>query len=211
MVVERKSIEQLGIIVLDGSGSMKEPDSSGEAKAASADRAAQDLIKRLQQSIKKDNFFISVITYDDKAILRLKPTQVTNITLIPSFDPLEGHGGQTNIGGALQMAYEVAQGFLSEESFFERCVVIVLMTDGKHNTGQNPNTVVSEIKKSELPIMIATVGFGRTDDIDVGLLEEIASTTRSDKGEQKMFKLTNNPEELRNFFLASVTTSFALG
>jgi len=210
MEVERKKIEQLGIIVLDGSGSMQEPDSSGATKAASADRAAQDLIRRLQQSRRRDNFFISVITYDDKAIIRLEPTPVTNITQIPSFDPLNGHGGQTNIGGALQKAYEVAKGFLRDESSFVRCVVIVLMTDGQHNTGQDPETVVSEIKKSELPIKIATVGFG-TGDIDVVFLEKIASTTRSDMGGQKMFKLTNNPEELRNFFEASVTTSFALG
>src|SRR5579864_501127 len=91
-----KTFEQLGILVLDGSGSMKSLGESGRSKADEVNIAVRSLISRLMASRRKDNFQLAVITYDNTVNSnRLPPTPVTQIDSTADYSPLHGHGGET--------------------------------------------------------------------------------------------------------------------
>ena len=80
-ITEPKAFEQLGILVLDGSWSMTSPGESNQRKADEVAQAVRGLISRLKVSRLKENFYLAVVTYDDKVgkPIRLEPTPVTQI------------------------------------------------------------------------------------------------------------------------------------
>ena len=67
-ITETKAFEQLGILVLDGSGSMAEQGISDQSKAEEVNQAVRGLISRLRNSRRRENFYLAVVTYDDKVM-----------------------------------------------------------------------------------------------------------------------------------------------
>jgi len=63
-ITETKAFEQLGILVLDGSGSMSETGISDQPKAEEVNQAVRGLMSRLRNSRQRENFLLAVITYD---------------------------------------------------------------------------------------------------------------------------------------------------
>lgn len=197
-IEEQKQFEQLGILILDGSGSMDENGETGQKKAEEVNKVTKDVILTLQKSSMRNNFFLSILTYDDKVSLREEPTLVAEIDSTNDYNPLIGHGGQTAIGDALDEGFNVAKEFLDNQTDYPRSVIIILMSDGMCNCGKEPEYVVNEIKKSEKGITIYSVGYGKSDGIDELTLNNIVI-----KGE---YLQEGDPEEIRNFFTKTLTT-----
>jgi len=199
-ITESKAFEQLGILVLDGSGSMESPGESNQRKADEVDQAVRGLISRLKVSRRKENFYLAAITYDDKVgkPIRLEPTPVTQIDETADYNPLNGHGGETAIGDALEAAAEIADKFLEGQTKFPRSVVIFLMTDGQNNAGKNPVEVADGIKNSGKRITICAAGYGKSGDVDELTLKRIVS-------EPSGYYRTYDVEQLRKALEVSVT------
>jgi uncharacterized protein YegL len=104
-----RSIEQLGILVLDGSGSMSEPDAQGRGtKAQAIGEAVQNLMKKLKASSRRQDFWLSLVIFDNSVEVRLVPTSVADIELSGvETDPYLG--GETAIGDALYTAGNMAE------------------------------------------------------------------------------------------------------
>ncbi len=193
-----KRFEQLCILVLDGSGSMGLAGESGQAKAEEVKIAVQGLISTLKGSRAKDNFYLSIVTYDDKVNKnRLKPTPVTQVDILEDYNPLNGHGGETAIGDALEAAGSIAEEFLVGQQNVPRTSVIVLMTDGQSNCGKDPFEVANTIKTTGKRITICAAGYGK-EEVDEGILKMIVNEGK--------FKRTRSAEELRKFFEESSQT-----
>ena len=192
-----RSIEQLGILVLDGSESMSEPDAQGRGtKAQAVGEAVERLITKLRGSSRRQDFWLALVVFDNNVEERLRPTPVTNIDLSSiKTDPYLG--GQTAIGDALYVAGNMAEEFVAGEEDLPRSVVIMLMSDGQNNTGREPLSVAQEIK-TELSgkINIVSVAYGKNADKET--LLRIASDP------EKGFRSTDSAEELRSFFEASI-------
>ena len=214
---------ELGILVLDGSGSMRaaEP-GTGLSKAQAVELhlvgqgqgEARSLLQRLKDSTRANEIQLSVITFDHRVRRALEPTPVTRL------DPgalklnlLENHGGMTAIGLALEEAAQVARTFLEgEQEGVPRYVLILLMTDGKEEGPQtndpnaNPVTVASRIKESARDkrgrpdIVIAAAAYGQ--DADEETLRKIVTSPLTEG--TSFFKRVNSGEELREFFMASM-------
>lgn len=197
VVQETKSFEQLGILVLDGSGSMRAQGDTGIEKAAEVSIAVCDLISRLKHSKKKQNFYISIIYYDQNIEEHLSPIPIINANEIANYNPLVNHGGQTAIADALDKAYEIADQFLSGPTEFPRSAAIILMTDGQ-NTQGDPIDVANKIKNSGKKIFIHAVGYGKDTEIDKATLDSIVSNSGR-------ISYTRDPESLRAFFMATMT------
>lgn len=199
IIAETKAFEQLGILVLDGSGSMGEKGRSDQSKAEEINQAVRGLMTRLRNSRQKENFYLGVVTYDhrvDKG--RLAPTPVTQVDDTADYNPLKGHNGETAIGDALEGAYEVAEAFLDGQSTASRSVVIVVMSDGQNNRGKNPVEVAERIKQSGKRITVCAAGYGTDRSLDEMTLKRLVS-------EPQGYKFTMNTNDLRDFFEASIS------
>lgn len=191
------SIEQLGILVLDGSESMSERDAHGRGtKAQAVGEAARKFIETLQKSSRRQDFWIALIAFDNNVEVRLLPTPVTKIELSSiKTDPYLG--GSTAIGDALFTAGNMAEEFITSETDLPRSVVIMLMSDGQNNTGREPLTIAQDIKtRLSGKVNMVSVAYGETADKET--LLRIASDP------ERGFCFTDSAEELRSFFEASI-------
>jgi uncharacterized protein YegL len=198
-ITDMKAFEQLGILVLDGSGSMAEIGGTSQSKANEVNLAVRSLVARLKASRNRDNFYLGIITFDTTVNeKRVPPTAITQMDEFGDYDPLNGHGGGTHIGDALEKAADVARSFLSSQQRFPRSAVIVVMSDGHNTGGADPVTVANAIKQSGQGITICCAAYGKGDDID----------------EQSLQRMVTNPsgyihaydtEQLRKFFEASIS------
>ncbi len=198
-ITETKAFEQLGLLVLDGSGSMTHEGVTKMPKADEVNVAVRGLIARLKISRHRDNFLLGVVSYDGSANAdRVPPTPVSKLDDTADYNPLHGHGGETAIGAALKAAHNVAQSFLSGQGDFPRSVVMVVMSDGQNTTGPSPIEAATEIRNSGERITICAAGYGKSGDLDEQTLRSIVSSPTG-------YKHTYNDEELRQFFEASIT------
>lgn len=201
-ITASKGWEQLGVLVLDGSGSMEKPGETRSPKGEEVATAVRGLISCLQRSSKATSFYLAVITYDDRVnSSHTPPTPVLKMNATGDYNPLHGHGGETAIGDALRQAAIVAEDFLSEAKRIPRQAVIILMTDGKNNAGTDPRKVAEIIKRSGQSITICAAGYGRPGDIDESTLREIVTNPKESV-------VTRDPDTLREFFNKSLLAGF---
>jgi len=193
-----KSAEQLGILVLDGSGSMNDLDAYGRGtKAEAVAKAVQELIGRLQKSSRKQDFWLALVAFDNNVEVRLQPTPVVDIN-VSSLRTNPYLGGTTAIGDALYTAGEMANNFLSEKSDLPRSVIIMLMSDGQNNTGRDPRSVAEDIKNKWKGDKLSMVSVAYGADADKETLMVIVTDKEKDYCE------TDKSERLRDFFLESI-------
>ncbi len=208
--VSPRTRHQLGILVLDGSGSMNETTAAKIKKAEAVHVAVQELLGELKKSRVKKNFSIAVVTFDTAAVVHTPETPVwqsadKQINDYGDFNPLTGHGGGTNIEEGLRCAQGIAQLFLSQTNgeSVPRSVVIVLMSDGGANEGDAIS--VANALKSITDITICTTLFSAVgEDIakDKELMQNIATSPS-----EPHYRTTYEAEDLRKFFIASMSAS----
>jgi|GEM_PF-1456258 len=160
--------KQQAVLVLDVSGSM-----AWEKKAKSVQEATKALLAELAQDTNKDGFAVAVVHYNETAVVAHRWERASE--LHQHLLPLKT-GGYTNITDGLQQALNL----LKEpppDSLFPNQVrvwvrpIVVLMSDGCHNTGPEPDSVAKEIKKEA---DLVTVAFGS--DADTELLKRLATS-----------------------------------
>lgn len=203
-----KSFHQLGILVLDGSGSMEGGSASGnQSKAEAVNSAVRELLSRLKISNNKKNFSIAIVTFDGNAKVHTETTQVEEINDLGDYNPLNGHGGGTNIPTALEEAKKIVKkhidmGNKSENDGIPHSAVVIVMSDGM--TSGNPTIVADEIKnefKEQVTICSTMFGTKRESHPDaVNALKGIATAP------DKHYITVYDAEALRDFFLASVSS-----
>lgn len=204
-----QTFHQLGILVLDGSGSMSNKADGKITKAASVNIAVRELLTRLISSKNCKNFSISVITFDNNVrphtpVTRVKDDNGNTIDDNANYDPLIGHGGGTDIARALEEAHSLAEQFITNAppNSVPHSVVIVVMSDGM--SGTDPIPVANKIKQNP-NITICSTLFAQKGTADSEtqeakqLLMDIASTP-------EQYKTVYEAETLRKFFIASVSS-----
>lgn len=203
---------QLCLLVLDASGSMEGAHFGGHTKANAVNEATQGLINRLKISSQSANFQVGIINFDTRVIIRQQPLAIANVN--PSTPALEltdlGHA--TDIGKALETAYEMSKAFLDnyQQGGPHHSVVIMILSDGLCHRSDATREIAERIKKAhKLNILkIATVLFqGSGEDEEdhetitaSTLMQEVASVKQDG---DKCFLKTSSVEALRQFFIAS--------
>ncbi len=132
-------------LLLDGSGSMHDPERSGEPKHRAVASMVQQIIEQAHQ--KFTDTFLSVLAYDADGDNHARVTELlldydvsdsvyndnTNLDL---WDPLPQHGGNTPIGAVLAYAREKAETWVRlAQNQEQRRAVIYLLSDGMNNVG----------------------------------------------------------------------------
>lgn len=201
------SFQQLGIFVLDGSGSMTEGIDGGLTKAQAVNGAVRELFTRFKASRQRANFSFAVVAFDDGADVVLDITPADAVDDNADYDPLAGHGGGTLIGGGLTKAKEIATRFLTgARPDIPASVVVVVMSDGQCGNPQATVGVAQSLKGIDRVTLCAThfAQVGQSDPAAQLTLKQIATDP------VRGYKTVYDAESLRAFFLASVSAGKAI-
>jgi hypothetical protein len=198
------SFRQLGILVLDASGSMLDDCDSGSGltKAQEVDFAVRELITRFKVSRKAPNFSFALVTFHDSVSFVGPPAPLSDLDDSASFDPTASGTGGTFVGAGLEAAGEVARTFLADTSSgLPSSAVILLMSDGECGNPTRTQQVADAIRSdgdiSVAAAYLASKGGGTGQ--GPALLRSIASDPVS------LYKTVYDAETLRSFFTASLT------
>lgn len=208
------SWRQLGLLVLDGSGSMTtplhEPDGSipglpARSKAEGVDGAVRDLLNRMKASRKASNFSFGFVSFHTEVSDERPPRDVTTIDPgTETFDPTASGSGGTMIASGLERARVLVEQFFATDAQLgvPLSAVVIVMSDGACGSPQRTLAVAEQIK--QLPnTSMACCYFA---DMDGGggngprLLQAMASAPT-------LYQTVFSAEQLRKFFLASMTAA----
>jgi Mg-chelatase subunit ChlD len=200
---------QLGLLVVDGSGSMTEAAVGNITKAQATNNAVRELLTRFKASRVAKNFAFAMITFDDRPTIRLQPTDVgPSLDDNDNYDPLVGHGGGTKIYLALEEAEKLADEFLAKAppGGVPHSAIILLMSDGCCEDPARTRAAAERIKKGPngsrvtlCSTLFATVG--KKDTGGEALLKDLASDPVMG------YKTVYDGETLRGFFERSISTA----
>lgn len=204
-ITNPRIFHQLALLLLDGSGSMADPTPALITKAEATDLATRELITRFKAGRSKSCFSFAVVTFDTTGEVRLHPTDLPKIDeFAEDFNPIRNHGGGTDIGSALLEAENVASDFFAQvpTDGVPTDAVILIMSDGGHNTGPAVKAIADRIK--------ATYG-GRIT-ICAALFATVCSPDPAGETILKSivtdpvrgYSTVYTPEALRDFFTASL-------
>jgi Mg-chelatase subunit ChlD len=171
-------------LVLDESGSM------AGSRIQNARRGGK-LFVDLAQSQDK----LGVVSYDSnvQTVYSLQQVQGNRANIRSAIDQITA-GGSTNIGGGLRSGLGQITG-AGDEACQQ---VIILLTDGMHNTGENPLDVIPDLQTNNVTVHAVALGA----DANTQLLRDVADQTNG------RFFAASGPGDLNRIFaeLESETT-----
>ena len=136
------------MLVMDRSGSM-----SGEQRMEYAKASAKQFVNAL-----KVGDSIGLVDFDDQITVTFPLTTITGdatkVAIKAKIDSLTPRD-TTNIGGGLLSAH----GQITAQAQRSCNEIIVLLTDGDHNTGTDPRTVLPKLQEDKISVF--TVGLGQ--------------------------------------------------
>lgn len=197
--------KQLGILVLDGSGSMEEQTALKVSKADSVTVAVNDFFSRCKVSKNRNNFTFAIVNYDHRAVVKMQPTPVKDIDDHGDYNPMDGLGGATYISEGLKAAKKIAEDFLSQSQAggLARSVIVLIMTDGVDMTQAETISMANTLKQME-HVKVAGCFF-ETLGADASEMRKCADYMKSLCTDESYYTDVKTAEELRKFFEASVS------
>lgn len=200
-----KSKEQLGILVLDGSGSMVTKTKELIKKYEAVSNSVTEFFYRMKDSRRKNAFSFAVVYFDEEAFRRMDITATKDIDLDADYSPVRKDGQGTYLCTGLKEAEKIADAFLNGKEKSVRSVIIIIMTDGIDMDKTEAIKVADQIKaKYGEKVKISASSFG-TMDLKEKDREEIMEFLRTIVTDQKYCLETASSEELRGFFINSVS------
>ncbi len=208
-----KTFHQLGILVLDGSGSMREKGRGQLTKAQEVEMGIKEMFSRFDASRVKNNFSFSCVKFDVTASMTLAPTPFAELDYYAeNFDPLEGKGRGTQIFEGLNEAKKIAEDFLDSapQDGLKHSVIILLMSDGLCFQPETTRAVAENLKQNP-GITIATAYFSKVGEeaSDSGDVKNLLQTVASDP--VSYYSTIYDGEALRKFFERSISQSSGIG
>jgi len=206
-----KVFNQLGILVLDGSLSMKEAGAGGITLAEHVNRAVREFLGEFKNNSSiKPNVSVAIVTFDERATLHTPPTELEEINDMADYNPMRNHGGNTNIGVALEMAAQLADKHLEspEARDLPSMATIIVLSDGACLSPDYTRQVIERLKRSpwykQDKILICASYFKNNkiakedEERATLLLQEMVSMPN-------LFITSYDYKHLRNFFIGSMS------
>ncbi len=195
-----RTFHQLGILILDGSESMR------GKKAQEVAQGVRSLLDRMKESRIKNNFSFACIAFDDNPAIVFPPTPVNELNYGDiDFNPCKKYDGGTNIHRALLKAENIIDSFFHNATDdLPHNVVILLMSDGLCHYADLTRKIARKIK-TDIRVKIACAYFcdGEEDyeaSLAIELLQNIASGP-------SYYSTVYDGNSLRKFFEASISNS----
>ena len=213
-ISQSQSFNQLGIFVLDGSQSMTEQKDGNLTLGANVNHAIREFFSYFQNnSTIKENISIAIIMFGSDCEIHTPITRLVDINDDDDYNPLgDEHRGRTDIGKALDQAGIFAKQHMesADAENIPHSVTIIVLSDGICDNPKNTLTVADKIKNefnlSELNICttyFSNPSWTKDEQAAKDLLLKIASS-------ENHYKTTYKPEDLRKFFISSMSASSTL-
>lgn len=209
------TLHQLGILLLDGSGSMAEElvdATTGvrQQKAEIVDSVARSLIGRLARGRQAQSFFCAACRFAEEADTLLEICRVTevpsDVRLMPLFAPHQG----TFLGAGLELAERLLHQWFHvwDHGPLPTSAVLIVMSDGRDTDGTQrrpEETFAIADRLRRLPgLTICSTYFEAA---EAETVEAVNTLKRIATNPTKHYCRTTSAEELRHFFLASFTVT----
>jgi Mg-chelatase subunit ChlD len=207
-MVVTPSFGQLGIFILDGSGSMQEIAAGGVTKAQAVSQAIRDVFTVFRKSTLRRNFSFAVVTFDHRSQLHTGVTGAENLDDNADYDPLAHHGGGTDIATGLATGQRLAEDFLRQtQPTMPRSVVLVVMSDGRDGDGGAGDPAatrrLADALKSNPRIKICTSYFPGISAPDRPAEEHLKGLSSDPTND---YTQVHDAQALRDFFLRSASS-----
>jgi uncharacterized protein YegL len=184
----------------------------GVTLAEKVNRVVREFLGYFKLSTYQNCFSIAVVTFDHVAAIHTPITELVSIDDFADYNPLNGHGGGTNIGNALEIAEKFATDFLnnSEANIVPHEVRIIVMSDGFCQNGNSTKQIAERLKQNDNIKICASLFTTKTNIGDnetnqaKSLLQEIASGVMC-------YKTTYSEKDLREFFISSMSAKRRYG
>lgn len=193
---------QLGVLLLDGSISMKDDVEGVEgfvgSKATAVNSAVRELLGRFRISDNAQNFTIAVVKFHTEVSEEFPPTPALEVDLFGNYDPTSPKTGQTFIGAGLDRAGEICEQFFSDYSddpTMPVTAIILLQTDGQCLQMERTREIAQRLKQNPR-IKLAGAYFATKNKAQEGkdFLQSICSHPTD------YFTTAYDPETLRKFW-----------
>ncbi|MDR0830107.1 MAG: hypothetical protein LBN95_08365 [Prevotellaceae bacterium] len=209
-IVAVKYREQLGVFLLDGSGSMSDIGEANMTLAENVNSTFKDFISLFKQSSIRKEFEIAVINFDYEATVRVGRTPLTEFDEFGDYDPRDPDKDNpgTFIGAGLLKAKEIIDDYFAQPNpdEYPRTAVIAILSDGMcqhpektlpiaRQLDSNPNITIS----SGLFTVLAREGDSDTKDAK-NFLQQV-------KSKDGTYGVIRDNAALRRFFNASMSSS----
>lgn len=197
-----KTFDQLGILVLDGSGSMSEEALGKVSKAQCVSTAVRELFGKMKISTSVSNFSFAVVTFGTKAMTHTPITTAEEISDTADYDPMPGHGGGTDISAGLLEARKILDQFFQNNDDMNKSAVVILMTDGESKHPDQALRMAQELK--DMPnVLICAAFFSKKDESNQAAKDLLIQLCSDPRG----FTTVYDAKKLRDFFIASVAAA----
>jgi uncharacterized protein YegL len=205
-VTESRTFHQLGILVLDGSGSMAAIGDGNRPIADNVNQSVREFLGYFKNSSIANNFSIAVITFDNSPKIHTPITELTKVDDFADYNPMNGHGGGTYIGGALEMAEQLSSQFLSspEANSIPHDVRIIVMSDGLCQVPDLTKSVSDRLKQND-KIMLWSCLFTERSKVGDAEVKEAKSILQDIATSANCYKTVYNEGDLRQMFISSMS------
>lgn len=204
---------QLGVLVIDGSGSMTLPYAGDEeaslaggavrTKAEAAEEALKMFVDRMIHSRNAPNFGLSFVFFNDAVTHEREPTKVEDLDENAPYNPTAYGTGGTAIHSGLDAAVAMIERFMRDGAALEipLSAVVVLMSDGEEQHDPAKVRAAAERIKALPKTDLTSCLFATKGQPAVGepLLQEVASGP-------DFYQRAYSTEQLRKFFEDSLFT-----
>lgn len=211
-IVTPPSFHQLGIFVIDGSGSMTGKTTSSLSKAESVNLAVRETLTRFKASRKKDCFSFAIVAFGDHGKTVAPRQKGTDFDDYADYNPLQyfnnGTGSSsTNIASGLEEALKIANDFfVNRESSVLHKAAIIVLTDGMCHHEAETRRVSDQLKQNpNIQIFCCCLEeLGQSYGEAETLLKYV--TTNQVTG----YKTVYDKDTIRGFFVNSITAATGL-
>lgn len=203
-----RSWNQLGIFLLDGSGSMSRDGNAGRPLADDTNTALQNYLAWFKGSSKVNNFSVAVITFGEYAEEHTPPTPLAQVDEALDYNPLLKHGDGTDIGMALEKAEAMALAHLNQpeaRNGIPHTVRIIMMTDGMCLYPAHTLEVAQRLRDAGVELFCAL--FIPRSTVSTEEVKEAKALMQEVVGKSNNFSMTYDEPALREFFKRSNSTN----
>lgn len=204
VVTESRTFHQLGVLLLDGSPSMKELGDGQISLADLVNRAVREFLGYFKNSSQVNNFSIAVVTFDNTARVHTPITALSAIDDFADYNPLNPQGDGTFIGGALEEGEKLATQFLANATGVSQDVRLIVLSDGLCLQEDRTRAIADRLKQNDRLMICSSLftSIAKANDPKMSaaktVLQDIASAPN-------LYKTTYKEADLRQFFISSMS------
>lgn len=206
-----QTFNQLGIFLIDGSGSMYGDGKGGLKKHQAVDDAVRGALTKFKTSTKRASFSFAVVVFGVDAQIHTKSTTAENIDDNGTYDPLNPSivdAGGTNIGAGLKKCETLIHDFYSNSiEGIPNKVAVVVLSDGMSEQTFT-QSIATQLKQNTNTEIYCCLFEGSQLEGSESSATQLLRSIASDP--VKGYKTVYDPQTIRDFFIASVTSSAGL-